>query len=82
MQRHYAVVMCALLLLVAVGVGASASADHPERRCFSAAAWDANDAERPCASVTRIYEDGSVVVVVTDADGSKRYRAGIGALDR
>lgn len=38
-----------------------------ERTCFSAAAWDGSDAERPCVRiVARRYR-------VTDADGQVRY---------
>lgn len=52
------------------------------RVCFPASKWDANDALRPCAKITRVYEDGSVQIAVSDANGTVRYTTGIGALDR
>ncbi|HEX7246395.1 MAG TPA: hypothetical protein VF245_12620 [Solirubrobacterales bacterium] len=83
MRRHYAVVLCALLLLVGVGAVAAASTHHAgEGRCFSAAKWDASDGLRPCVEVTRIYEDGSFTYRVSDANGTERYTSGVGALDR
>jgi hypothetical protein len=60
----------------------SSSAQSAPRVCFPAARWDADDAERPCVRVVRLYEDGSLVVRVSDADGTVRYTAGVGALDR
>lgn len=58
----------------------------PTRVCFPASSWDEQygvpDSKRPCARIVRVEEDGSVRVVVTDADGTFRYAAGIGARDR
>lgn len=54
---------------------------HPARhgRCYPAARWaPAPDAVRPCASIARVWEDGSVTVRVQDADGVVRYTVGIG----
>lgn len=85
MHRHYAVVLCSLLLLCAIGVGAAASqAEHhaESRRCFPAASWDADQGLRPCVSVVHVEEDGSFAYRVSDADGTTRYTAGIGAQDR
>ena len=56
-----------------------------ERVCFPAASWSDGTVplgQRPCARISRVHEDGSVTVVVTDADGTFRYRGGIGAQDR
>lgn len=54
-----------------------------ERVCFPRATWGpARQGLRPCARITRVYEDGSVGLRVSDADGTTRYTTGIGALDR
>ena len=78
-------VTVAVLALFTLGsrssVTAATGADHP-RTCFPISKWDANPGLRPCARVTRVFEDGSLRVRVEDADGHIRYRAGVGARDR
>jgi hypothetical protein len=77
------------LLLVGVGVVAVAdnAADQVAQAgsgqvCFPAESWDADQADRPCAHVVKVWEDGSVRVVVTDARGTYRYTSTTGARDR
>lgn len=82
MQRHYTVVLVALLLAAAIAVAALIASPGPARDCFPAAGWSADQAKRPCAEVVKVFEDGSVRVRVFDADGKPRFVAGIGALDR
>lgn len=72
----------ALLLLIAVGAVASAGVHSAQRVCFPAAKWDAAAGKRPCARIVRVFEDGSVRVAVSDANGTVRYTTGVGALDR
>lgn len=80
------IAVVALSLAALVGGSALAVAHTPnqdtvppsDRVCFSARSWSADDGERPCARVTRIYEDGSVELQVLDANGTERYREGIG----
>lgn len=56
---------------------------HSPRVCFPAAKWGpAPDRIRPCVRITAVQEDGSFGYAVTDADGTVRYTAGVGALDR
>ncbi|HEX6456252.1 MAG TPA: hypothetical protein VF009_07000 [Solirubrobacterales bacterium] len=78
--------MIALLLACYGPRSAHATRQSPpatSRVCFPAAKWGpAPDAVRPCVEVTRLFEDGSFSYRVTDADGTVRYSAGIGALDR
>lgn len=73
----------AVLVLLTLGtrssVTAATGADHP-RTCFPVSKWDANPGLRPCARVTRVFEDGSLRVQVEDADGDFRYRAGVVAV--
>lgn len=52
------------------------------RVCFPAKRWDAAPGKRPCARITRVYEDGSIELAVSDADGTVRWRAQLGARDR
>lgn len=56
-------------------------------RCFPAAKWGdtpadtADDFQRPCVRITRVYEDGSFKAAVQDADGPTRYSIGFGVPD-
>lgn len=77
-----------LLCIGSVGVGA-ALVQEPitfpsgERQCFPARSWGpAPDRIRPCVEVTHLWEDGSIRVKVTDADGRYRWTGSIGAKDR
>lgn len=71
------------VLLLSCGGRASKSTASTTARCFPASSWGpAPDAERPCVEVTRVEEDGSFTYRVSDAAGTERYTAGIGALDR
>ncbi len=78
----------ALVVLCLAWIGVSAAAKHcpkpqPSRVCFPQAKWGpAPERFRPCVQVLRVFEDGSFSYAVTDADGTERYTAGIGALDR
>lgn len=50
------------------------------RVCFPAKQWSpAPDSARPCARIVRLYEDGSLRVRVTRADGSGGWTAGVGS---
>ncbi len=90
MNKYGTVVLVALLLCVGIAVAAIgdnaadqvAKASTNGRVCFPAAAWDADDNERPCAEVVKVWEDGSVRVRVLDADGTFRYLSNTGARDR
>jgi hypothetical protein len=63
--------------------GGAVSVAHSPRVCFSAKHWGpAPKAVRPCVRITGVQEDGSFNYAVSDADGTVRYTAGIGALDR
>lgn len=75
-----AFIMFGCLLTLAVKAVAGPT-QHP-RTCFSARSWSADDGLRPCVQVTRVMEDGSFHFQVQDANGTVRYGAGIGALDR
>lgn len=78
-------ILAALLLpaaLILASADASTGGQHPSRTCFPRAKWDGEASYRPCAEVRRVYEDGSVVLAVEDADGTTRYTVGIGAKDR
>lgn len=94
-QRHYAVVLCALLACVAIASVAVArqapdgahDLTQQVRTCFPAAKWNGEDGYRPCIEVLRVEEDGSFRFRVSDAGGidappTKRYVSGVGALDR
>ena len=84
----------AVVLIAAAGVvseAASAGSSggtvegtaHAPRVCFSKSDWGpAPDSKRPCVKITKLYEDGSFRVSVTDGDGTVRYSTGVGALDR
>jgi hypothetical protein len=77
-----AVVLCAAALCAVAFAQAPRSTGHP-LTCFPASQWGpASDGLRPCVRVTRLYEDGSFHFAVSDANGTVRYDAGVGALDR
>lgn len=65
----------AVILGLGFGIAASYAADHltptAPRYCFSKRVWSANDANRPCARITRLFEDGSYWVRVREADGDR-----------
>lgn len=92
MRRSVAlrIALVSVWLVALLGTGALAVAHTPKRDaesprqrvCFPAGKWDARDAVRPCARITAVYEDGSVEVAVSDADGDVRWRSQVGALDR
>lgn len=69
---------------LAVGGGVHAvSVEHSPRVCRSAKTWGpAPDKFRPCVRITGVQEDGSFSFSVSDADGTVRYSAGVGARDR
>lgn len=75
----------ALILLFAgvstVAFGGTINAHH-QRTCFPARLWSASQSYRPCARVTKVEEDGSVTIAVSDADGVVRYTASYGAVGR
>lgn len=89
MNKYGTIVLVALLLCVGIAVAAIGddAADqvaqaNAGRVCFPAESWDADDTERPCAEVAKVWEDGSVRVRVVDADGTYRYMSNTGARDR
>lgn len=58
---------------------AEAASEPQGRVCVSAEVWSADDAERPCARIVRVWEDGSTQVRVTQADGGYLFTATTGA---
>jgi hypothetical protein len=77
------VVLVAAVSAVAAGHGGAVTVEHSPRVCFKASHWGpAPDAVRPCVRITGVEEDGSFSYAVSDADGTVRYTAGVGALDR
>jgi hypothetical protein len=84
--------MAAILYIAATGGSESAQASPgaislpKHAKCFPASQWDgsetAPDSVRPCVQIRRVYEDGSFVAAVMDANGVTRYTVGIGARDR
>jgi hypothetical protein len=82
MKKIAAVALTSVALAAGVAEMDAASGASP-RTCFSAADWGpVSDAVRPCVQITKIAEDGSFTYRVSDADGTNRYTAGVGALDR
>jgi hypothetical protein len=78
---------CLALAAVAYGSGrgyvASVTAKHSPRVCFPAGKLGpAPQRYAPCVRIRRVYEDGSFTYAVSDRDGTVRYSAGVGALDR
>lgn len=56
------------------------AASSPQgRSCVSAEVWSADDAERPCARIVKVWEDGSTRVVVTQADGKRLFTSTTGS---
>lgn len=56
---------------------------YSPRVCFPKKDWGpAPDRIRPCVRITGVEEDGSFSYSVSDGDGTVRYTAGVGALDR
>jgi hypothetical protein len=94
--RHAAVLAVAVPLATIAGIGAvahvaadAAGQQHgsptTQRTCYPRDQWSTGTvpaSQRPCARVVRIWEDGSVRLAVSDADGTVRYTVGIGAQDR
>ena len=74
------------LVLLGAGLVAGAHGDgklpKPSKRCFPERLWDDTPGLRPCVTVTKIYEDGSFLVVVSDANGTARYARGVGVPDK
>jgi len=61
----------------------SVSASHSPRVCFPAGKWGpAPQRYAPCVRIRGVMEDGSFTYAVSDRDGTVRYSAGVGALDR
>jgi hypothetical protein len=61
----------------------SVPASRSPRVCFDLGMWGpAPDRYAPCVRIRRVYEDGSFTYAVSDRDGTVRYSAGVGALDR
>ena len=82
-MKALAVVLAAVLLFLA-GYNVAAGDDwtrpvNQPRVCFPADRWDADDDDRPCALIAKVWEDGSVKVAVSQADGSERYMTTTGA---
>ena len=50
------------------------------RTCFDREDWgtQVSPALRPCARIVRLYEDGSLKIRVSDANGTIRYSVGVG----
>ena len=88
MRRLIAVALCSAPLALGAGgaaIAGSGAIEAPQsqpRVCFPRADWGAKPALRPCARITRVYEDGSVKLAVSDASGTVRWSVGVGARDR
>lgn len=83
MQRNRWVRMkiAAIAAALLTGAGGVAASDTEKRVCFPAKPWSGPKAERPCAEIARVYEDGSLRVRVSDASGEIRYSRDVGARD-
>lgn len=91
-QIIVALAACLVLALLAaaphIGGGSAGSTSGdvqlvPDARtCFPLPRWQAAPGRRPCARIARVWEDGSVRVVVSDASGAERFTFGYGAADR
>ncbi len=85
MRRLVALPVVLLVGMLGVGTingidGPSEAVGSPQGRvCVSAEVWSADDAERPCARIVRVFEDGSTQVVVTQANGKRLFRSNTGA---
>jgi hypothetical protein len=82
-----AVAVSALFLASGLGYGRATRTVYlpTSRTCYPLAHWNGGNVSpdyRPCARIAQVFEDGSVRVQVSDADGTVRYSAGIGARDR
>jgi hypothetical protein len=72
-----------LATLVFTAAFAQSASTGSERYCFPAKQWGPSpDGFRPCVRIVRLYEDGSFRFAVSDANGTVRYTAGVGARDR
>lgn len=68
--------------LLGAGLVLSAHAKlQPGRSCFAERLWEDTPGLRPCVRITRIYEDGSFKVAVSDGNGTVRYSMGVGVPD-
>lgn len=80
-----AILLTLWALVGASFVQAASSPIHHQRTCFPKRLWSTGTVPagyRPCARVTKVYEDGSTVVAVSDASGVVRYTYSVGAKDR
>jgi hypothetical protein len=82
MTRRLLTIAAVLAAYLAASAADYADSQRAATRCFPASVWDARQGDRPCATIRRVWEDGSVRLVVRDADGDRRYAVGIGAQDR
>lgn len=87
-KRERLAVLALVLCLGALGAVAlatsgdshSGAAESTQGRvCLSAEVWSADDAERPCARIVKVWEDGSTRVVVTQADGEPLFTSTTGS---
>ena len=77
--KSVAPILIGALLLLNVAAGIARAVNHKaEQKCFSAQVWDADDSNRPCVRIDRLYEDASFSYSVTEADGTKLYSGGVG----
>lgn len=82
--------VCTAAIFLVVGIATPNTVRQVQRAgdgrtCYPLAQWDSGNVSpdyRPCAQVAQVFEDGSVRVRVSDADGTVRWSAGIGARDR
>ena len=75
MKEEIAIFAAAVL----IGAGGAVASERDKPVCFPAKKWSGSDAQRPCAEITRVYEDGSLRLRVLDADGETRYSKVVGA---
>lgn len=86
-MRRRLVALPVVLLVGMLGIGAiNGIDDAPEaagspqgRVCVSTEVWSADDAERPCARIVKVWEDGSTRVVVTQANGKRLFTSTTGS---
>jgi hypothetical protein len=71
-----------VILLAALGLSGPAHDQSPQPRstmkCFSRKLWSADDRERPCVRIARVYEDGSFRASVGTATGRQLQSIALG----
>lgn len=74
-------ILIGCILLVGTVQGAPSASKHTKRTCIPERVWEDTPGLRPCARIVRVYEDGSIELSVSDANGTERYSIGVGVPD-